>query len=80
MRLRVELQAADHGIAVPRRVHFEGRQIDIIETLDRWYGHDYCYIKVKSREGSVYILRLDESHAEWELTMFQRARDQGLTA
>jgi hypothetical protein len=74
MHIHVELEPGDHEIAMPRRVHLEGRRIDVVETLDRWYGRDYCYIKVKSREGSVYILRLDETHAEWELTMFQRAR------
>ena len=59
------------------RVHLDGRRIDVVETLDRWYGRDYCYIKVKSRDESVYILRLDETHTEWELTMFQRAQDGG---
>jgi hypothetical protein len=63
-------------MAIPERIHFGGRQIDIVETLDRWYGRDCCYIKVKSRDGSVYILRLDETHSEWELTMLQRAQDR----
>ena len=77
MRIRVELEPGDHGIARPQRVHLDGHQIDVVETLDRWYGRDYCYIKVKSRDESVYILRLDETHTEWELTMFQRAQDGG---
>ena len=77
MRIRVELEPSDHGIAIPQRVHLDGRRIDVVETLDRWYGRDYCYIKVKSRDGSVYILRLDETQTEWELTVFQRAQDEG---
>ena len=77
MRVQVELSADDRGIAIPQRVHLDGRQIDVVETLDRWYGRDYCYIKVKSRDESVYILRLDETHTEWELTMFQRVQDGG---
>jgi hypothetical protein len=80
MRVRVEFYADDHGIAIPRRVHFDGRKVDVLETVDRWHGPDYCYIKVKGHDGTVYILRLDETQAEWELTMFQRAQDQGLTA
>jgi hypothetical protein len=79
MRVRVEFYANDHGIAIPR-FHFDGRKVDVLETVDRWHGPDYCYIKVKGHDGTVYILRLDETHAEWELTMFQRAQDQGLTA
>ena len=60
-----------------RAIALHGRRTDVVETLDRWYGRDYCYVKVKSRDGSVYILRLDETHTEWELTMFQRAQDGG---
>jgi len=77
MRIRVELELGDHGIAILQRVHLDERRIDVVETLDRWYGRDYCYIKVKSRDESVYILRLDETHTEWELTMFQRTQDGG---
>ena len=80
MRVQVELSADDHGIAIPQRVHLDGRRIDVVETLDRWYGADYSYIKLKGSDESVYILRLDETHAEWELTMFRRARDHALTA
>jgi hypothetical protein len=80
MRIRVELHADDSGIAIPQRVHLDGRQIDVVETLDRWYGADYSYIKLKGSDGSVYILRLDETHAEWELTMFRSAQAQGFTA
>ena len=64
MRVRVELSADDYGIAIPQRVHLDGRQIDVVETLDRWYGADYSYIKLKGSDESVYILRLDETHAK----------------
>lgn len=80
MRIRVELHSNEQGIAIPRRVHFEGRRVDVLETVDRWHGPDYCYTKVKDLDGSVYILRLDETNAEWELIMFRRARHQKLTA
>ena len=30
---------------MPRRLHFGGYQVDVLETLDRWYGADYQYIK-----------------------------------
>jgi hypothetical protein len=78
MHVRVELEPGDHGIAIPQRVHFGGRQFDFAETLDRWYGSDYCYIKVRALDGSLYIIRLDEIRDQWELTMFQRV-SYGLT-
>src|SRR5438132_5212974 len=42
-----------------------------VETVDQWYGQDYCYFKIKGNDGNLYILRFDEGRAEWELTMFQ---------
>jgi hypothetical protein len=80
MRIRVEFRADDHGVAIPRRVHVDERQIEVLELVDRWFGLDYCYIKVRGHDGSVYILRLDETQAEWELTMFQRAQVLSLRA
>jgi hypothetical protein len=80
MHIPVELHADHRGSAILRRLYFDGRQIDVVETLDQWYGPDYRYIKVKGHDGGLYILRFDETQAEWELTMFLRARDQRLTA
>jgi hypothetical protein len=61
---------------MPRRLHFDGHQVDVLETLDQWYGHAYRYIKARGTDGSLYILRLDERQAEWELTMFKSTRAQ----
>jgi hypothetical protein len=48
--------------------------VDFAEVIDRWHGEDYCYFKVKSRAGDLYILRFDEDCAEWGLTMFKSAQ------
>ena len=61
---------------MPRRLHFHGRQVDALETLDQWYGLGYRYIKARATDGGLYILRLEEPQAEWELTMFKAARAQ----
>ena len=74
MRIYVE-QPADHrGMPMPLKLHLDGHQVDVLETLDQWYGPDYRYIKVRGYDGNLYILRFDEPHAEWELTMFVSAR------
>jgi hypothetical protein len=69
-------QHADHrGMPMPLKLYFGGHQVDVLEALDQWYGPDYRYIKVRGHDdGSLYILRFDEPHAEWELTMFVSAR------
>jgi hypothetical protein len=61
---------------MPQRLHFDGHQVDVLETLDQWYGPDYQYIKAWATDGGLYILRLDERQAAWELTMFKSARAQ----
>ena len=65
---------------MPLKLHFGKHQVDVLETLDPWYGHDYRYIKVRGYDGGTYILRFDEPHAEWALTTFMsdaRARVRG---
>jgi hypothetical protein len=49
---------------MPQRLHFIGHQVEVLETLDRWYGPDYRYIKARGTDGGLYILRLDEPQAE----------------
>jgi hypothetical protein len=61
---------------MPRRLHFGGHQVDVLETLDQWHGPDYRYIKARATDGGLYILRFDEPQAECELTMFKSARAQ----
>jgi hypothetical protein len=77
MRIQVEQHPTDHGMPMPRRLHFDGHRVDVLETLDQWCGPDYRYIKVRAHDG-LYILRFDETRAEWHLTMFKRARAEGI--
>src|SRR6516162_5531973 len=77
MRIQVEQHPTDHGMPMPRRLHFDGHRVDVLETLDQWCGPDYRYIKVRGYDG-LYILRFDETRAEWHLTMFKRARAEGI--
>jgi hypothetical protein len=80
MRIRIEYHRDSCGTFVLRRLHFDGRQIVILETIDQWYGPDYRYFKVRSHDGSVYILHFDESRDEWTLIMYQRSQDQSASA
>jgi hypothetical protein len=79
MRIHVEQHPDHRGKPTPWRVHFGGRQVDVLEALDQWYGPDYRYIKVQGHDGGLYILRFDEP-AEWTLKMFMSARAQARSA
>jgi hypothetical protein len=72
MRVEVESYAGYRGAELLRRVRMDGRDIEIAENIDQWHGAGYRYHKVRGHDGNLYILRLDEGRAEWELTMFQR--------
>jgi len=61
---------------MPQRLHSDGHQVDLLKTLDQWYGPDYRYIKARATEGGLYMLRFDEHSAELEITMFKSARAQ----
>jgi hypothetical protein len=74
MRIQVELHTED--VSTLRALHFDGRRVEVAETLDQWFGQDYRYVKVRGRDGALYILKLHEAHGDWELTMFERAQTQ----
>lgn len=63
---------------MPRRFLLNAREIEVIDNLDQWHGPHDRYFKVKGDDGHLYILRLDESRKEWELTMFQSAQSEAV--
>ena len=71
---------ADNVTPAPRNLDWGGRRIDIVETIDQWYGADYRYVKVKGSDSGIYIFRFDEIRDEWALIMFVSARGRVLTA
>ena len=64
----------------PQTFRLNADRNEVVKALDQWYGPDYGYCKVKGGDGALYIIRLDENRSEWHLTMFARARVQGLSA
>jgi hypothetical protein len=72
MDLKVDCYSGHRGEETPRRLHLGSRSIEVVEIIDRWYGPDHRYLKLKGDDGAVYLLRHDERADRWELTMFQR--------
>jgi hypothetical protein len=64
--LNVELRESPAGVLEPRVIWFGSRRVDVRAIVDRWYGTDRQWWKVETDEG-VYVLRLDEASAIWEL-------------
>lgn len=75
--MRVAVKTREHcGRAVPRGFRLKQREVTVVEVLDQWFGSDYRYCKVQGSDGAIYILRVNEPHAEWRLTFFASARAQ----
>jgi len=70
MLIRVECYAGHRGDETPRRFFLGERPVEVSEIIDRWLGEDHRYFKVRSADGTVYILRHDERGGDWELTMY----------
>jgi hypothetical protein len=71
MLVDVERDAGGIDVERLKRFRLDGRRVEVTENIDRWFGPDYAYFKVRGDDGNLYILRLDEARDTWELTMFQ---------
>lgn len=80
MQVRAETYVDEGGGEKLRRFWLDGCEIEVADNIDQWHGADYRYFKVRGSDGNVYILRLDEVRADWELTMYQRTQSQGVLA
>lgn len=72
MDVQVDCYAGHRGEETPRAFDLHGRRVEVDEVMDRWYGPDHRYFKLRGRDGAVYILRHDEPKDRWELHMFER--------
>jgi hypothetical protein len=77
MQVQVETYTDEGGAELIRRFCLNGRQIEVTDNIDQWYGADYRYFKVRGSDDNVYIFYRDEVSTEWALTMYQRSQSRG---
>jgi len=70
--LRVDCSSGHRGEETPRRFYLGERQIEVVDVIDRWYGPDHRYFKVRGDDGAEYILRHDHESQRWELILLRR--------
>ena len=79
-KVTVEAYSGYKASERPQRFLFpdrsKGRSYEVIEILDRWYGPDSLYFKVRADDENFYILRYDSGRDEWSLESFRRAEDR----
>jgi hypothetical protein len=56
---------------VPVRFGLSGIEHEVAEVLDCWPGEDHLYVKVRTTDGDLYILRYDAAPNAWEVSVFR---------
>jgi hypothetical protein len=75
MTLRVECYTRAKADQRPVRFRLGERDYMVEEVLDQWYGPDDSFFKVRTDDGSLYILRRRISDDEWHLESFRSVKD-----
>jgi hypothetical protein len=73
MKIRVESYDGYRAGEKPLRFHLGRKRREVMEIIDRWYGEDHDYFKVRADDGGVYVLRYGRSEDGWELTQYSAA-------
>ena len=76
MRIRVECHAG-RAIEGPRRFILGDQTIEVDDLLDRWWGNDADYFRVRGRDGHLYVLKHIREQDWWELSSFTRRGSRG---
>ena len=73
MKLEVECYSGTKADERPVRFRLDGHEYLVEEILDRWYGPDDAFFKVRADDGNLYILRRDTSvpDGNWHLAAFR---------
>ncbi|MFC1579377.1 hypothetical protein ACFL4N_00520 [Thermodesulfobacteriota bacterium] len=43
----------------------DGRELQVVNIIDRWHGEDYEYFKLLADDGRVYLLKWDRLDDAW---------------
>ncbi len=56
---------------IPVRFGLGGSEHEVAEVLDCWPGQDHLYVKVRTTNDDLYILRYDAAQNAWEISVFR---------
>lgn len=68
--LRVECVEGPVG-PEPVRFGTDCAMREVAAIVDRWPGEGYCYFRVQTREGGLFLLRRDADADRWRIAAFE---------
>ena len=71
--MRVQCYSGAKADERPLRFQLNEHEYEVEEVLDRWYGPDDTYFKVRADDQNTYILRHSPATDTWSLEAFRRA-------
>jgi hypothetical protein len=51
----------------PLKIVIGGVAMEVTEIVDRWYGEDFDYFKVRVNTGAVHLIARHRTHDRWYL-------------
>jgi hypothetical protein len=70
--MQVQCYARAKADEHPIRFQLDGHEYIVEEILDRWYGPDDTYFKLRANDHNVYILRHRPATDAWSLESFRQ--------
>ena len=67
MDVSVQSYAGYRAEERPRSFTLNGHAYEVREILDRWFGPDHSYFKVRAQDGITYLLKYDSAADLWTL-------------
>ncbi len=71
--MRIKVKAYSGYKAEERPISFTlgEKELRVEDLLDRWYGEDHEYFKLRRDDGCIYIIRYNRGEDFWELVMME---------
>jgi hypothetical protein len=70
--VRVQCYSGSKADERPVRFELDGHEYMVEEILDRWYGPEDTFFKLRADDNNTYILRHSPAEDVWSLESFRR--------
>jgi len=71
MPLKVQTYSGFKADERPVSFTFGEKVCWVEEVIDRWYGLDHAYFKLRGDDGNLYVLRHQTENDEWEMVLME---------